>query len=512
MPTSEASTGYRHTRFWILRLLGLVYATAFLILIQQLEPLIGSHGLLPAADFLDRVRAAGSASGSTWTAVTHLPTLFWVGCSDTVLMATAWLGFALSLLALFGVSNAVLQLALWAMYLSFVQVGQLFYGYGWETQLAETGFLAIFLCPLLGWRPWPDSEPPRVVIWLFRWLIIRIMLGAGAIKLRGDPCWRDLTCLAYHYQTQPIPNPLSLWLNAMPMGFHKAGVLFNYLVEMVAPFLVLGPRRARHAAGVLFVVFQATLIASGNLSFLNWLTMVPALACFDDSFWEKLSPGRWRRYTVARQRAAARPSQMAAAWLVAALVAVLSVQPVLNLLSPRQIMNTSFDPLRLVNTYGAFGSVGRVRNEIVIEGTRDETVGPGTRWQEYEFPCKPGDVMRRPCVISPYHYRLDWQIWFAAMSTIDRQPWLIHMAAKLLDADPGIRSLLARDPFGDRPPRYIRMQLYRYEFTRPGEKTSAWWRRSLLREYLRPISRDDPALQSYLQRMGWNSGFGPSHR
>jgi hypothetical protein len=499
-----AVTGYRHTRFWILRLLAVVYATAFLILVQQLEPLLGSGGLLPAATFLERVRAA--SGGSAWNAFVALPTLFWLDCSDTTLAAAAWLGLGLSLLALAGATNALLQLALWAIYLSFVQIGQLFYGYGWESQLAETGFLAIFLCPLSRWRPWIADGPPRLVIWLFRWLIIRIMLGAGAIKLRGDPCWLDLTCLAYHYETQPIPNPLSWWLHAMPLWFHRAGTLFNHVVELAVPFLLLGPRRIRHAAGVLLVLFQAMLISSGNLSFLNWLTIVPALACFDDGFWESLSPRRRRRSTRPAGQAPPRPSHRVAAWLLAAVVGLLSIQPVLNLVSPRQIMNTSFDPLRLVNTYGAFGSIGRVRNEIVIEGTRDATVGPQTRWQEYELPCKPGDVARRPCVISPYHYRLDWQIWFAAMSTVDRQPWLVHLVAKLLDTDAGVRSLLARDPFGDRPPTHIRLLLYRYELTGPGDDDPSWWRRRLLGEYLRPLARDDPALRDYLQRMGWGGG------
>ena len=138
---------------------------------------------------------------------------------------------------------------LWALYMSFVHVGQDWYGFGWEIQLLETGFLAIFLCPPLDPRPFPRRPPPREIIWLLRWLIFRIMLGAGLIKLRGDPCWRQLTCLFYHYETQPIPNPLSRTLHFMPAWFHRAGVLFNHLTELVAPWFVFGPRRARLAAG-----------------------------------------------------------------------------------------------------------------------------------------------------------------------------------------------------------------------------------------------------------------------
>jgi hypothetical protein len=491
---------YVLTRFAILRLLALVYSVAFLILVNQLQPLIGADGLLPATRFLAEVHAA---VGSTGDAALALPTLFWLDCSDTTLLAAAWLGLALSLLALLGATNALLQLALWILYLSFVQIGQLFYGYGWETQLLETGFLAIFLCPVRGVRPFAGASPPLIVIWLFRWLIIRIMLGAAAIKLRGDPCWRDLTCLVYHYETQPIPNPLSWWLNAQPRWFHMAGVAFNHFVELIAPFLVLGPRRLRIAAGCFFVAFQVILILSGNLSFLNWLTIVPALACFDDASLAWLLPSR-RRARILDGAAARRPSPLhqGAAAVLAAVVALLSINVVANLLSPRQAMNRSYDRLHLVNTYGAFGTVGRERYEVILEGTSDDHIGPDTRWREYQFPCKPGDVSRRPCVISPYHYRADWQMWFAAMSQANREPWLIHLVDKLLRGDPVVKRLLAVDPFPGEPPRFIRAQLYRYEFTRPGDGSRDWWRRTLIRPYLPPIGRDDPEIAAYLRRVG----------
>jgi hypothetical protein len=490
---------YVLTRFVLLRLLALVYFTGFLILVRQQTPLIGHDGLLPAAAFLDRVQ---EAAGSRLDAVRTLPTLFWLGHSDAALHAAAWTGLVLAAAALLGATNALLQLALWALYLSFVQIGQLFYGYGWETQLCETGFLAIFLCPLGSIGPFPPSSPPVAVVWLFRWLIVRIMVGAGLIKLRGDPCWRDLTCLVYHYETQPVPNPMSWVLNALPRWFHVGGTLFNHVVELGAPFLVPGPRRLRLVAGILFVTFQVTLIASGNLSFLNWLTIVPALACFDDAALARWAP-RPLRARVAMAVPASRLHH-GVAWALVVLVAVLSINPVRNLLSPRQAMNRSFDPLHLVNTYGAFGSVGRERDEIILEGTADAQPGPDTRWLPYELPCKPGDVARRPCAISPYHYRLDWQMWFAAMSSVGREPWLVHLVAKLLHGDPDPKVLLAHDPFPDTPPRWIRAELYRYTFTRPGDGSSAWWRRTRIETWMRPVSLDDPELGRFLAAYGWD--------
>jgi hypothetical protein len=421
------------------------------------------------------------------------------------MVAIAWVGVALSGLVLIGFANALVLATLWALYLSFVHVGQDWYGYGWEIQLLETGFVATFLVPLVDPRPFPRRPPPVVVIWLFRWLAFRIMLGAGLIKLRGDACWRDLTCLYTHYETQPIPNPLSRALHFAPHWSHRAGILFNHLCELVLPWGVFGPRLVRHVAGVVLLAFQVLLILSGNLSFLNWLTIVPVLACLDDTFWRRVLP----RALVARaERAAtvavpARGQEIAAGALAVAVVA-LSIGPVRNLLSPRQAMNTSFDRLHLVNTYGAFGSVGSERPEIVFEGTDDTVPTRLTQWRPYEFPGKPGDPLRRPCVVSPYHYRLDWQIWFAAMSTPERHPWTLHFAWKLLHGDPGLLGLLGTTPFPDAPPRWVRAELYRYEFAPPGTPEGAWWQRTRIGEWLRPLSTDDPRLRRFLAAHGWD--------
>jgi hypothetical protein len=494
-------SSYWLARFLILRLLGLVYAVAFVSLAQQVRPLIGAHGLLPAPLFLARVAAhMGSRAAGFW----RLPSLFWWDASDAFLVAMAWLGAALSVVVLAGFANAILLTLVWALYLSFVHIGQDWYGYGWEIQLLETGFLAIFLCPLLDGRPFPRRPAPTPIIWLERWLIFRIMLGAGLIKLRGDSCWRDLTCLYYHYETQPLPNPLSRTLHFMPHWFHQAGVLFNHLAELVAPWFMVGPRLARHAAGAVLLAFQVFLVLSGNLSFLNYLTIVPILACFDDKLLARLLPSR---LGTAPERAAAMASpsgvQRIAVGLVVATVAVLSIDPVRNLLSAEQAMNTSFNPLELVNTYGAFGSVGRERDEIVFEGTDAAAVSDDTQWRAYEFKCKPGDPNRRPCVVSPYHYRLDWQIWFAAMSTPERYPWTLHLVWKLLHGDPDTLGLLANDPFPAAPPRYVRARLYRYRFAPPDDPSGAWWQRTVLRAWLPPLSADDPRLRRFLATYGW---------
>ena len=493
---------YWLTRFVFFRCLGLVYAVAFLVIVFQWGPLVGSDGLLPAARFLD---AVGAAWGRGFGTFLRLPTFFWLDASDAAFRVGGYLGLALSLLVLLGFADVPILLALWLLYMSYVHVGQIFYGYGWETLLLETGFLAVFLAPLADPRPFPRRAPPSpVVIALLRWLVFRLMFGAGLIKLRGDPCWRDLTCLVFHYETQPNPNPLSWYFHQAPVWFHRLEAVFNHLVELVAPLFVFGPRPARLVAGGLIVLFQVLLILSGNLSFLNWLTLTATLACFDDGVFRRLLPAsllvRLDRRVAGAEQTKARGL---ASYALLAVVALLSLNPVANMLSPGQAMNASFDPFDLVNTYGAFGSVGRERYEIVLEGTEGDPADPAARWVEYDFKCKPGTPSRRPCWISPYHYRLDWQMWFLAMPGAPMDPWFVHLVSKLLEGDPAARGLLAPGPFENHPPRAVRALYYRYELTRLSEPGRDWWKRTLVSDYLPPLTRDDPRLIQYLREAGW---------
>ena len=490
---------YWLTRFVILRLLGIIYAIAFLVAANQILPLIGSDGLLPLDNFVSQVR---ESLGGSLGGFLRLPSIFWFNHSDTALVVTAWIGFALSCVIACGYANAILLAILWALYMSFVHLGQDWYGYGWEVQLLETGFLAIFLCPLLDPRPFPKRPPPLVVIWLFRWLIFRIMFGAGLIKIRGDESWRNLTALFYHFETQPIPNGLSRWFHFLPRAVLKGGVVFNHLAELVAPWFAFWPRLARLIAGSVMILFQLTIFVGGNLSFLNWLTIIPALACFDDRFWAKLLP---RRLTNAAERArtaatVSRP-MLATTWALAALVAFLSIQPVVNLFSPHQIMNTSFDPFDLVNTYGAFGSVGKERYNVVFEGAKEDFPNEPD-WKPYPYKGLPVALDERPPQIAPYHLRLDWQMWFAAMGSPNEYPWTLNLVWKLLHNDPGALGLFRSNPFPDKPPRYVRAVLYRYAFVRPNTQ-GLWWKRERLGLWLPPLDANNPEFKQLLRRAGW---------
>uniref|UniRef100_A0A914W755 Lipase maturation factor n=1 Tax=Plectus sambesii TaxID=2011161 RepID=A0A914W755_9BILA len=285
----------------------------------------------------------------------------------------------------------------------------------------------------------------------------------GMIKVRGDQCWRDLTCMDYHYETQPVPSPNSYFMHHSPAAVHKLEVLSNHFAELLAPALVLVPlRMARIIGGIVQIVFMTGITISGNLSFLNHLTMLPTICCFDDRFLSFLFSKATKDKIALLQLQASSIKRPVGFYIrkvmdisLFALLAYLSIPVVQNLCSRRQVMNTSFDPLRIVNTYGAFGSITRERTEVVMQGTTaHDPYDSSAQWLEYEFKCKPGNVTRRPCYISPYHYRLDWLMWFAAFQNYQHNPWLVHLVAKMLNNDAFISELLEHNPFLDKdPPR-----------------------------------------------------------
>jgi len=487
--------------------MGFVYLVAFYVAAKQLVPLVGANGLTPAHLFFQRV-VASPEYGDSLAGFLGFPSIFWLDCSDTWLSVVPWIGVVLSCVVLAGYANAVMMTVLWFLYVSIVHAGQEWYGYGWEIQMSETGFLCIFLCTLLDARPFPFRSPPWQIILLFRWLIVRIMLGSALIKLRGDSCWRDLTALYYHFETQPIPNPFSRWFHFLPHPVLQFGVIWTFVVELGAPWFCFGPRWGRYIAGALIISFQFTLIVSGNLSFFNWLTILPALACFDDRFWRWIMPTFLKSYAMEAQLVAKPSRQMnGLAWVVVVLVGALSIDPVLNLVAPGesgQAMNASFryDTLHLVNTYGAFGSVGRERPVIIFEGSASADAEKATDWKEYPYVGSPWDPKLSPPFIAPYQPHLDWQLWFAAMSSPEEYPWTLNLVWKMLHNDPATLGLFAGNPFADHPPHYIRAVLYIYHFAQPGNPEHVYWTCDRVGLWLPAFSVDSPQLLDALRQEG----------
>jgi len=464
--------------YWLGRLIlergiAVVYVFAFVAAARQFRALIGEHGLLPVPLYLAR------------QSFRQTPSIFHFHYSDRFFATVAWLGALVSAAMAVGLAGVLplwaavlLWLLLWVLYLSIVNVGQTWYSFGWESLLLEAGFLAIFLGN-------DRVAPPLLAMWLARLLLFRLEFGAGLIKLRGDSCWRDLTALYYHHETQPMPGPLSWFFHHLPKPLHRVEVLGNHFAQLIVPFGLFAPQPVASIAGAIVVITQLWLVLSGNFAWLNWLTILLGCSVIDVSSAAAVLP-------VPRQPAlAAVPPWFAALVIVfSVLTVMMTYYPVRNMISRRQRMNMSFNPYHLVNTYGAFGTIGRTRREVVIEGTDDPEVTAKTVWKEYEFKGKPGAVRRVPAQWAPYHLRLDWLMWFAAISPHYAYPWLRPFMLRLLQNDPATLRLLRHNPFPESPPRYVRAQLYRYRFTTAAElrRDHAWWDRTLEGSYLRPMS------------------------
>ena len=462
-------------RFLIERGLGLIYLVAFLVAAHQFPALLGERGLEPAPRFLGRVTFR------------QTPCLLLVATgSDRLLRLAAWIGVAVSATIVVGLAQAaplpVTMLAwfvLWVLYESIVNIGQSFYSFGWETLLLEAGFLAIFLGNA-------SVAPPWLVILLFRWLAFRVEFGAGLIKLRGDRCWRDLTCMEWHHETQPMPNPLSWFFHHLPRPIHRVEVIGNFVAQLVLPFGLFLPQPISTIAALLMIGTQLYLVVSGNYAWLNWITIVTATAGLADGL---VPSGLLSVLGLDRSTFAPTPAWFVVAVVaVAVLVVILSWFPVRNMASPAQAMNASFDPFHLVNTYGAFGTVGRTRYEVIVEGTDGEP-DDEQGWREYEFIGKPGFPRRTSLQIAPYHLRLDWLMWFLPLSPIYGEGWFVPFLGRLLEGDAAILRLLRRNPFPDHPPRYVRARLFHYRFSswRELRATRAWWIRTPAGDFVRAV-------------------------
>lgn len=475
--------------FWTARIvfergLALLYVVAFVSALFQFPALLGERGFLPVPDFLRNRNFR------------RLPSIFHYKYSDRFFRLVALAGIGISLALLFGAGangppgvGLVLWLVAWFLYLSVVNVGQRFYSFGWESMLLEAGFFAAFLAPA-------GMAPSLLLSLLLCWMLFRVEVGAGLIKLRVGGPWKDWTALYYHHETQPMPNPLSRRFHHLPKVLLRWGVGLSHFVQVLVPFAIFLPQPVAGAAAVLIILHQGLLILAGNYAWLNFLTVCIALIAV---------PGPW----LAALGAPPEPADLAARplwWdgMTAAVFAgtlALSVKPALNLCSKNQLMNYCFNGWHLVNAYGAFGSMTRERYEIVVEGTRAlDPDDPAAEWRPYSFKGKPGDLARVPPQIAPYHLRLDWLMWFLplgvrvlprnSIAVPGYEPWFLRFVQKLLLGDRQTLALLRGDPFEGEPPRFVRARFFRYQFTTRGEmrETGNVWKRQYVDDYLPAVN------------------------
>lgn len=466
-----------------LRLLAVIHAIAFASFWTQLEGLVGPRGLLPATRYFTAVR---EQLGSTSAAFAQLPSLCWFLGTETFLHVLCGVGLALSLLLFVGVVPPLCLFLLWAAYLSLNYAGQIFFNFQWDTLLLEATLLALFIAP---WRWLPLwrlelHDPPRLGRWLLWWLVFRLMFFAGYVKLAsGDPTWRDLSALTFHFETQPLPTPLGWFAHQAPAWWHRASCAGMFVVELLVPFFLFAPRTLRHNAAFLLIALMAAVALTGNYTFFNLLAIALSLLAFDD---RALS-----RFLPARLRAASAPTiaghlpRVVLVPLAAFIFVFTLLQSIGRDLPGFRSVARAVAPYRSLNTYALFAVMTNPRPELIFEGSHD-----GRTWLAYDLPHKPGAVDRPPTWVAPHQPRLDWQLWFAALGSLQQNQWTLAVCEHLLRATPEVLALFAHNPFPDNPPRFVRIVRYEYHFTDAPTRASGghWWRRTPMDFYLSSAS------------------------
>ena len=492
---------YFLTRWFFLRALGVIYLVAFVSLWTQIDGLIGHHGILPADQYLSAARQQCDLQGIGLDRFRRLPTLCWFDSSDGFLHVQCAAGAILAVLLIIGVVPAPCLALLWLLYLSLATVGRDFLGFQWDNLLLEAGFLAIFFAPLQFLPRCSRELPPsRIVLWLLRLLLFKLLFSSGCVKLAsGDPHWRNLTALTYHYQTQPLPTWIGWCASQLPLWFQKFSCLCMFGAELGAPFLIFAPRRLRFCGGAAIAFLQILILLTGNYTFFNWLTLALCLLLMDDFLLTKFTPAKLRQSFALEPRPSTLDRRIR--WPNIVIVPLAIVVFVLYLFQigltlgarpawfyPAAVADLWLEPLRTINGYGLFAVMTTERREIIVEGSDD-----GVTWRPYEFRYNPGDVDQRPGFVAPFQPRLDWQMWFAALGDYRQNPWFISFSLRLLQGSPEVLGLLEKNPFPNHPPHYLRAEFYDYQFTSFEErrKTGAWWQRRQIGEYLPPVSLSD---------------------
>jgi hypothetical protein len=510
--------GFRVTRWIFLRFLALIYLAAFGSFWVQAPGLIGSEGILPMEETLAAISGQLDRLGETapppWRS---FPTIFWWGAGDIGLHAVCGGGVVIALMVFAGVLQPLGFVLLWAGYLSLCTVGGVFLSYQWDALLLETGFLAIFFSP---WQLSPsrkrEAEPSLLMVWLYRWLSFRLLWGSGLVKIAsGDSAWwPDLTAMAAHYETQPLPNPLSWYAHHLPMSSHRCETATVLVLELLGPLLVFLPRVPRRWGGAVMIGLQLCIFATGNYTFFNLLTIALCLWWFDDG----MVPRRLRAAWMPESHLG--PSPTGRVWsafrvcsfVVRAALAIIlisvgfyvirsQVSGVVGRFGAGEAVTWPtwvrhgyrlLAPFSVVGRYGLFAVMTTQRSEIMIEGSRD-----GRDWRAYRFRFKPGPLDRRPAQVAPHQPRLDWQLWFAALGSVDQprtRNWFLPLMQRLLEGSPAVLDLLDGNPFPEGPPRWVRAMVYDYRFADPDSKreTGTWWIRSAPRMYCPPLRLPQP--------------------
>ncbi len=392
------------------------------------------------------------------------PSLLALSTDWRLVQALAAASFVSALLVMFDVAVPFALAALFIAWGSLVNVGQPFLSFQWDLLLCEAALLSI------PYALRPKAEPQLWQRMFVALVAVKITLESGIVKLSaGDASWwPDLTALTYHYWTQPLPAWTSVFIDRSPVFVHKVSCVAMFVLELGFPLLAFGTRRMRHVSAAGMIALQVGLAVAGNYAYFNLLCAVLCVPLIER---EPPPKERWLPQL---------------GWPAFGLTALLTAVVFLQQFRPGypeavQLALYRLQAFNVVHSYGVFRVMTKTRPEIIFEGSDD-----GVTWKTYELKWKPGRVDRRPTFIAPWQPRLDWQLWFAAMGSCEL--WVQLFLRELLRGTPDVLALLEADPFGGRPPRYLRTTLYQYRFAPPG--SSDWWIRSEVGPYCPPVMLD----------------------
>ena len=450
-----------------LKLLAIIYFFAFLSMAVQITGLVGPNGILPFEISLNNFYQQHGVSA--WF---KMPTLFWFSASNLALHTVTILGCVFSVLLLLGRWQRLSLVALFVLYLSLYHAGQTFLNFQWDTLLLEVGFLAIFLV----------SGPSHLLIFLFHFLLFRLRFMSGVSKLATeDPSWSGLKALNYYFETQPLPHVGSWYFHQLPDWLLKTGTGFTFFTELIIPFFIFLPRRFRLIAAGVTITMQLLIISTSNHNFINLLTILLCLFLLDDKFIQrfKSAPVKLPIFKI---------NKLNSVFLVITGTAILaaSLSFFYSMLSAQRMPVWMEKTSLLVRFYGlghvyhVFPIMQTERHELQVEGSYDQV-----NWKAYTFKYKPNDEAMRPQFIVPHQPRLDWMIWFVPPKYSDQMNWFKLFLRRLNEGSPEVLALLEYNPFKNNPPPYLRVMVYRYQFTNFEERklTGNWWKQELLGEF-----------------------------
>jgi hypothetical protein len=495
---SEFGAANRLLPRWIfLRLLGLIYASAFYSLLRQVQGLIGTDGILPARDYLQMIAHNAPGIERFW----YAPSLYWIASSSPAILAFCWIGLVASILLVLNLCPRGMLFVCFLCFLSFVSAAGDFSSYQSDGMLLEAGFISLFFAPP-GIRPGLGaSHPPsRASLFLLQWEWLRIYFESGIVKLAsGDIQWRNYTAMDEYYQNGPLPTWIGWYVQHLPHSFHAFTVGATLVLELGLVWIILFPRRFRIALFCLVTVWEIGVISTANYAFLNYLVLSLGILLVDDHFLNFV----WTRITHKTAPASEEPrlgkTQGSAPSLVLrnfrAMKLAISVvmltwifyatsAELLRLLWRRVPLPGTpvllLEPLRIANQYGLFAVMTRGRYEIEFQGSND-----GNTWTPYPFRYKPQALNESPKIFAPYQPRFDWNLWFASLDTWRDNAIVPNAEIRLLSNDASVLKLFAGNPFPTQPPRQVKAVLWQYWFTSMEEKrrTGNWWRRELVGQY-----------------------------